>query len=80
MYEWLEPRDPLILQTIKHISLFAQWLKHVHGKHEFLGSNPTLANFLYGIKTPWLKMNTRYIGKFHFKTIITSQIKFDTLK
>ena len=36
----------------KHISLFgqiAQWLEHVHGNHEVVGSNPIWAKFLYGI-------------------------------
>ena len=28
----------------------AQWLEQVHGKHEVVGSNPTRANFLHGIK------------------------------
>ena len=32
--------------------LIAQWLERVHGKHEVVGSNPTQANFLYGIEEP----------------------------
>ena len=45
----------LILYTMKHISLFgqiAQWLERVQGKPEVVGSNPTRANFLYGIEQP----------------------------
>ena len=33
----------------------------MHGKHEVMGSNPTRANFLYGIEKPYLNMNTIYI-------------------
>ena len=45
----------MILETIKHVSSFgliAQWLQHVHGKHEVevVGLNPTWANFLYEIE------------------------------
>ena len=32
--------------------LISQWLERVHGKHEVVGSNPTQANFLYGIEEP----------------------------
>ena len=45
----------LMLYTIKHIASFgqiAQWLERVHGKHKIVGSNPTRANFLYGIEKP----------------------------
>ena len=31
-------------------SSVAQWLECVHGKHEVVGSNPTLANFRYRIE------------------------------
>ena len=38
-----------------HIYIYgqiAQWLEHVQGKHELVGSNPTRASFLYGIEKP----------------------------
>ena len=44
-----------MLETINHISSFdqiAQWLERVHIKHELVGSDPTWANFLYGIEKP----------------------------
>ena len=55
------------------------WLERVHGKHEVVSSNPTQADFLYGIKKPWLKMNNIYIGKFRYTPMIDLQIKFETL-
>ena len=67
---------------IYHISSFGQivqWLQRVHGKHKVVGSNLTRENFLYGIEKPWFKINTIYIGKFHYTPMINSQIKFETL-
>ena len=67
---------------IYHISSFGQivqWLQRVHGKHEVVGSNITRANFLYGTEKPWFKMNTIYIGKFHYTPTINSQIKLERL-
>ena len=37
---------------ISSFGQIAQWLERVHGKHEVVGSNPTRANFLYGIEKP----------------------------
>ena len=51
----------IYIYTYINIYMFgqiAQWLEQVHGKHEVVGSNPTRANFLYGIKKPYLNMNT----------------------
>ena len=45
----------IYIYTYINIYMFgqiAQWLEQVHGKHEVVGSNPTRANFLYGIKKP----------------------------
>ena len=55
----------MILETIKHVSSFdliAQWLQHVHGKHEVevVGLNPTWANFLYEIKKTFAQNENEY--------------------
>ena len=42
-----------------------------------VGSNPTRANFLYGMGK--LEMNTIYIGKFRYTPMINSKYKFETL-
>ena len=51
----------------------------IYGKYEIVGSNPTRANFLYGIEKPQLKMNTIYVGKFRYTPMINSKYKFETL-
>ena len=45
----------------------------MHGKHKIVGSDPTRANFLYGIEKTYLNMNAIYIDKFRYTHMITSQ-------
>ena len=40
-----------------------QWLERVHVKHEVVGSNPTRANFLYGIEKPWIPYKYNHLYK-----------------
>ena len=43
-----------MLVWIVHISFvqIGQWLERAHDSHEIVGSNPTWANFQYGIEQP----------------------------
>ena len=70
----------MLTSSIKHISSFghiAQWLERVHGKHEVLGSNPTRANFLYGIEKPFHFLTSNFYGlpRVHKCKIIQEAVK-----
>ena len=41
------------LSTYHRLAIYiAQWLERVYGKREVAVSNPTRANFLYGVEKP----------------------------
>ena len=47
-------RSKYMLVWIVYISFvqIGQWLERAHDSHDIVGSNPTRANFLYGIEKP----------------------------
>ena len=59
-----------LLRPILWLDHIAWWLELVHSKYESVSSNSTRANFLYGIRKPYLKMNIKYISKFRYTLTI----------